>query len=312
MFWLSLLNLGLLLALWWSHLNLSEGRYWLATLAAYIPQHPYGIPAGLLLLGALWRRTPGAVALNLFALGFWLLALMGFALPKPAASGSPALRLMSYNVRLDNADKVGRIAQAIRAERPDALCMSEVFDWGAQQLSREFPGWYWRQAREVAIFSRHPLQNVVVRPMPGNPRQILEADLVIGDRRLKLVCVHQIAATLIDRRTRRPRFDTFLAEDRVRDDTTRLLLNVAAQSQHPVAVAGDFNTPPRVGVYRTMQAQMTDVWAARGFGLGFTYSSSRPLLRIDYIWTKGLGAGRVWVPRTGASDHFPLVADLVW
>jgi vancomycin resistance protein VanJ len=310
--WLSLLNLGLLLGLWGSHLELAEGPYWLATLAAYIPQHPYGVPAVLLLLWALGQRNFYSMALNLFALAFWMLALMGFAIPKPMTASGPTVRLMSYNVRLDRADRVERVVQAIRAEQPEALCLSEIFDWGAEVLSREFPGWYWQQAREVAIFSKYPLENVVVHPMPGNPRKILEADLLIDGRRVKLVCVHYIAATLIDRRTRRPRFDTFRAEDPIRDNTTTLLLDIAARSPHPIVVAGDFNTPPRVGVYRMLQRQMTDAWATGGLGLGFTYSSSRPLLRIDYIWLKGLEVARVWVPQTQASDHFPLVADLTW
>ena len=101
---LSWLNVVVLLGLWWSHLNLAEGVYWLPTLAAYIPQYPYAIPALLLLLGSLFGRNWSATIINLFGLGFWLMALMGFAFPKPVENSSQTLRVMTYNILYSNKD----------------------------------------------------------------------------------------------------------------------------------------------------------------------------------------------------------------
>ncbi|MCC7354684.1 MAG: endonuclease/exonuclease/phosphatase family protein [Anaerolineae bacterium] len=73
---------------------------------------------------------------------------------------------------------------------------------------------------------------------------------------------------------------------------------------------------PRV-VPRLLRAGYVDAFAARGQGAGETYSTTRPLVRIDYIFIPeaehevlrscqrwDAGAARV------ASDHFPVLAEL--
>jgi endonuclease/exonuclease/phosphatase family metal-dependent hydrolase len=82
-----------------------------------------------------------------------------------------------------------------------------------------------------------------------------------------------------------------------------------------VVVAGDFNDTPGSRTWTAMAEQFDDVWLLAGAGDGFTFPSTGPDRRIDYIWL-GKGAPlrplRSWVPRTGASDHLPLVVELVW
>jgi hypothetical protein len=56
-----------------------------------------------------------------------------------------------------------------------------------------------------------------------------------------------------------------------------------------------------------MKAAFQDAWEAVGVGDGFTYSSDRPVRRIDYVFhSPGLTPVRAWVPSSLASDHLPL------
>ena len=145
--------------------------------------------------------------------------------------------------------------------------------------------------------------------MPGNPRKILQAKIRVLGQIITLLNAHYITVTTIDRKKRRPRFDTAPFEAKVRSDTTQLLLDIAAQNQN-VIVAGDFNTPPRINLYNRLRSQMTDAFAAAGRSLGYTYPARQPLLRIDYIWLKNLKPLRTWVPSIVASDHLAVVAEV--
>lgn len=89
------------------------------------------------------------------------------------------------------------------------------------------------------------------------------------------------------------------------------LLNVTRRISGPLIVAGDFNTPPRGEVYRRMSADLTDAFGYAGWGVGYTFRSDVPAMRIDYVFLgNGVRAERCWTPHTEASDHLPLVADV--
>ena len=82
----------------------------------------------------------------------------------------------------------------------------------------------------------------------------------------------------------------------------------------PLVVAGDMNTPPASRYYRRMSSRMTDAFAARGLGFGYTWlwRGRWPLLRIDYIWCGGgVRPVRCFTGYAEVTDHRQLVADVV-
>ena len=87
-------------------------------------------------------------------------------------------------------------------------------------------------------------------------------------------------------------------------------------AEEPVILCGDFNTVPRSEPYRMAAARLRDVQRRpHGRRTLKTFSSSRPLMRLDHIFVSShLEAVAVAVPRTTltrvASDHLPLLADL--
>lgn len=89
-----------------------------------------------------------------------------------------------------------------------------------------------------------------------------------------------------------------------------LALALNADAKTPLVLCGDFNTPPRGLFYRRLRAQLNDGFAQAGNGLGLSFPSRFPLLRIDYVWTRGARAVAVRVDKAGASDHRMVIADV--
>jgi endonuclease/exonuclease/phosphatase family metal-dependent hydrolase len=83
------------------------------------------------------------------------------------------------------------------------------------------------------------------------------------------------------------------------------------QSKYPEIFCGDFNEVPTSFIYHQLKGDRTDAFTAGGFGIGRTFSSLSPTLRIDYILAdpqfEVIQAKRDRVP---LSDHFPVIADL--
>jgi endonuclease/exonuclease/phosphatase (EEP) superfamily protein YafD len=62
-----------------------------------------------------------------------------------------------------------------------------------------------------------------------------------------------------------------------------------------------------------MKESFLDAWEAAGAGDGFTYSSTDPKSRIDYIWLHPANHWRVLkaqVLSSEASDHLPVLVEL--
>lgn len=84
----------------------------------------------------------------------------------------------------------------------------------------------------------------------------------------------------------------------------------------PLIVCGDFNSGPRSKVIRHLQGRLRDAQsAARGHKPRPTFSSVKPLLRIDHVFvSRHFTVERVDLPDTPtariASDHLPLFVEL--
>jgi endonuclease/exonuclease/phosphatase family metal-dependent hydrolase len=77
-------------------------------------------------------------------------------------------------------------------------------------------------------------------------------------------------------------------------------------------VMGDMNAQPGDPEMELFsQAGLVDSWREAGEGDGFTFSSTNPYERIDWIWhTPDIRATSAHVPATTASDHRPVVTTL--
>lgn len=319
---LSWANLAALVLLWLAETFVAE-RAWPTILLTYMPQGPLLAPVAPLLLVSLFRREGRACLVNLGAAAFGLVALLGFrwALPPLVATTDPVVRVMSFNIEHGKAG-AAKIAEAVRDARPDIVCFQETNAY--QQLPDPVPGLrralggaypFFARHGELLIVSRHALvgQSVLPLAQTRTRRPALQAVLEVEGQQVTIINVHLATAvsgaSLANRRVSLP---SYLRETAaVRAEQVSALRGWARAVETPLIIAGDFNTPPRGRVYRSMTRSFADAFARRGRGGGYTFPADRPQMRIDYLWTaNGARAQSAVVWPVRISDHRPLVAEI--
>jgi endonuclease/exonuclease/phosphatase family metal-dependent hydrolase len=230
-------------------------------------------------------------------------------------------RVMTYNIHhgqgTDGQIDLKRIAALIKNEKADIVALQEVDRGTVRTGRRDLPtelakltGMNFHFAKNIdyqggeygnAILSRFPIletTNLLYQKLhPHEQRGLLQAVLDVGGRKLLFLNTHL---------------------DYHENDAQRLL-NVKQMKQAlnahpklPVILCGDFNETPGSRVYKGLSEFLTDTWKQVGKGTGFTFSSSGPFKRIDYIWLSKIRPFKTWIPKATASDHLPIVAEFTF
>jgi endonuclease/exonuclease/phosphatase family metal-dependent hydrolase len=96
-----------------------------------------------------------------------------------------------------------------------------------------------------------------------------------------------------------------------RADQAEIVHAAITRAPYPTIVCGDFNDVPNSYTYFTIKGNMQDAFLKKGFGIGRTFISIAPTLRIDYILAdKQFEILQFDMVDEGLSDHIMLVADL--
>jgi endonuclease/exonuclease/phosphatase family metal-dependent hydrolase len=91
----------------------------------------------------------------------------------------------------------------------------------------------------------------------------------------------------------------------------RIVREELEKSPYPKIMTGDFNDVPNSYSYATIRNDMQDAFLQKGFGIGRTFTSLSPTLRIDYIFaSKDFSVDQFNRLVKNYSDHYMLVADL--
>lgn len=262
-------------------------------------------------------------------------ALAPSAGPAPAlrASAGCTLRIATFNVHY--AGDPEAIADHIRASTEiasaDVLLVQETRAYDGEPTTRTqriadglAMTWSYAPARTLpeggthgnAILSRWPLEHVAVRRLPyieqpyhPEHRSAIAADVVLGDRRVRVVDLH---------------LDVRLGPvDRVRqlDPATR-------DTDERLLVGGDFNTNPWMWVGsivpltgsqavlgQDQAAVIDDFMAARGFA-GAVAPDVNTMripgfsMRLDNLYARGMSILAAGVEYVDGSDHWPLWFDV--
>jgi vancomycin resistance protein VanJ len=279
------------------------------------------VPAALMLRSR-WIYVVTALPLVVF------LALFGARLvPRvgSAVAGGTPLRVETFNQLFNNTNTQGLLT-AIRDEQADVVALQELAPPVAEAMQRDLSTIYPYQVLApannvggVGLLSRYPLE-----PADGvDGAQGQWAILRVGIQKIWVANVHVHFSGIS--RLRSQRFGS-LPYFRMYDTSGRLFqVNALRQAARKVSggliMMGDFNTGDREPGHALLTSELHDAFAETGWGFGFTFPNDKrvgpitipvPLVRIDYIWTKG----RV-VPVTthvncddGGSDHCMVVADL--
>ncbi len=309
----------------WGVENLVGERMGLSTLLAYSPQHGWGFLPAVCGLIALKRRRFRLAWGNGAALVFWAWVLMGLKWHPFASTSKQSVRVVTYNVALREW-QAKQLAGEIAAQRPDIICLQESRrtypperagenDVG-QAIKRHFPGWHIESAGDTCVLSRFPVVSSRAHPLRLG-RRTLDVHVQTPHGTLRVLSTH-ISTSFSGQAHYRGLFGQLremvpnaqrAAQVRL-DQIGPLDRALDADTKTPLVLCGDFNTTPRGLFYRHLKSRLNDGFAQAGNGLGLSFPSRFPLLRIDYIWTRGARATSVRVAPVGKSDHRMIVADV--
>ncbi|GAA1983966.1 endonuclease/exonuclease/phosphatase family protein [Isoptericola halotolerans] len=258
--------------------------------------------AGLGLLAVLRRTALGGLAV-LFATGVWLWVCLPFL--APAASGGGDLVVVLHNVADTNTDPAWT-ARVLLGPEPDVVTLVEVTPELADEFERSFAQALPHSALQgtVGVWSRHPITDadpVDLRP-PGVDTS--------WDRGLRVVLDTPGAPGLAVYAVHLPsvRLGAQGLTSGPRDDSLRMLGDVlAADGARAVVVGGDFNTVLADGAFDPVLAQVETPPGS----LGFTFPARLPAVRIDHVLARGAEVTGISTLGRTASDHLPVVADVV-
>ena len=229
---------------------------------------------------------------------------------------------MTYNIHvgigMDKKLDLARIAGVINAQHPDLVGLQEV-DRGVQRTQRideiaelakltrmnsdfAFNLRYQGGQYGVAILSRFPIISMDHR-FYQNTREAERRGFIRGEVRIGGLTVNFVTTHL----------DYQYEDGRLFE--AQQLLSALKEVRGPLILVGDFNDIPSGQAYQLMRHQFDDAWAeSRAKDEGFSYPTDKPSKRIDYIFFRAkdrVRTKRAWIVETQASDHVPVVADLV-
>ncbi len=248
-------------------------------------------------------------------------------------SGEP-LTVMTFNTagfHHFNRDKPATVQpyrQLFKDANPDILCVQEVYTDGALQgmlASTELKNYY--KSFGTAVFTRFPISETGNVQLDTFGSFAAWVDLNINGHALRVYSVHlksnQFSRTALevarhgDIREKRTWsqikfiFSRYSAFVQVRAQQVQRLAAHIRQCPHPAVVCGDFNDTPISYIYNCIPENLQDSFKARGNGFGFTFASTFPFLRIDYVFVdKSIRVLRHKVLRNTLSDHKPVLVNL--
>jgi endonuclease/exonuclease/phosphatase family metal-dependent hydrolase len=245
------------------------------------------------------------------------------------AAREQSLRVMSYNVQYGN-EGLDSVIAVINDEKPDIVGLQELdVHWDARsrfvnqaELIAKGTGMEYRFARiyqlpgsdstkpprefGVGILSRFPIvsftnhtitrlstqeENPVPKPLPG----FLEAILDVNGTKVRVFDVH------LD----------FRRDPAVRKQQVADMLAAMGSAPMPTLMFGDMNARPDAPELEPLFQKLRDSWPYSQ-GPGLTGPARNPAGKIDYIlMSSDFRVAKTWVPKVYASDHFPVVAELV-
>ena len=238
-----------------------------------------------------------------------------------------------------------RMMEELQATDADILCMQEFFHSNAPgwypnltYISKQlkYPYYYFSHDFDGdnhyignVIFSRFPIidSGLVRFPRPSLPEALMHADINVNGDTFRVFTTHLQSLQLMAR--------DYEAIDHIKGGDAGMIGNsktiysklrkgisyrklqtdvvqkVTGDSPYPALLCGDLNDVPNSYTYYSVRGEKQDVFLAKGFGIGRTFSAISPTLRIDYIFAdKQFRIDQVKRVVRNYSDHYMLVTDL--
>ncbi len=295
--------------------------WWVVTALLYLPRWIFLLPALLVLLALCLARDVRGVSVCALALGLVTLPLLGVSLRATVVAhsraGKQSLRVFSYNVARGKHHR--HLAAAIRAADADLLLFQEWTPALNASIQALLPSHQRAVVDQFAFFSRHPIVATEGTPaeLPESPdgRAFASATVASPLGEIVVFNVHPVSPR---RGFERLRHDAWSeearrsvdAESRMRELQMTALATATRATELPTIVGGDTNLPGLSRIFARSLGHFDDGFAEVGRGLGHTYPSARPWMRIDRVLARRpLAFDRFEVlPFPHGSDHLPVLA----
>jgi|SRR5580704_2797629 vancomycin resistance protein VanJ len=307
-------------------------RWWLTTVALYLPRLTLAAPLPFLVAGLVLCRRSRWLWTQALSVLLLLFPLMGLAVPVPHAEGkTPSIRVLSYNINsaLGGVDK---LAEEIDRYSPDVVLLQE--NNGSEDLKGALRSRYptVEASGQFLVATRFTITSTTDPerlPFDGRARspRFLEYVMETPLGRIAFFNVHPISPredfyVLRGRGLRREILSghlfsgdaapAILANAGLRGLQVQAISEAVRRTTDPAVIAGDTNLPGLSLIFGRNLSGFRDGFAEAGSGFGYTYPNDRrPWMRIDRILTTdALRFVRFQVGTSPASDHLCVVADL--
>lgn len=277
------------------------------------------LPGVVLGVGAAVARRPRSLVLFAVPALAWIWSYGALFVPGGTPPVAPDLRVASYNTYV-HSPSIASVDALVAQARPDVLLLQEVFPQRAERLVASLGDRYPHHTvvqspgvGGVMVLSRFAI--LETRPVslstPGT-RETAVVVVEVDGQPIQVVPVHLTSPCPTCGASMTERLE--LEGDRRPAELASVLR--ALDPRVPAIIGGDFNSTERSEPYRLLtHVGFEDPHRAVGQGPGFTWPNDQlpfPVLRIDWILTRGLVAVDAWVGDGGTSDHRPVLTDLAF
>ena len=237
-----------------------------------------------------------------------------------------------------------KMLEQIQKQNPEILCLEEFFHSPdsafynniSEIKAMGYPYYYFSydpdgdfQYIGSAIFSKYPMLDTgLVRYFrPSMTEALVHADIKVNDDTIRVFTTHLQSVQFRQKDYEAIReiksaedslinnSKTVLAKLRkaiiLRSSQADIARQIMDDSPYPAIFCGDLNDTPNSYTYFTIRGDMQDAFLQKGFGIGRTFSSVSPTLRIDYIFAdQNFRVSQFTRVVKYLSDHFMLMADV--
>ena len=268
----------------------------------------------------------------------------GFSKRKPENS----FRIVNWNVQsfnglTKNKDAKTRVrievAESILRHNPDIICLQEfntassenniaLFSkiYPYQFFSKDYRGATGNYQSGCIVFSKYPVIDSLRIEFPAEG-SLIYIDILKGADTLRIFTTHLQSfkfkkddyrdiehikesdpETISASRSLMRKMKQAYQKRGVQADIVQKALSL---SPYPSVICGDFNDVPNSYTYFNIKQNWQDAFLQRGFGIGKTFISLAPTLRIDYILAgKQFQIRQFDMVDEALSDHIMLMADI--
>jgi endonuclease/exonuclease/phosphatase family metal-dependent hydrolase len=237
------------------------------------------------------------------------------------------------------------IFETVKTYNPDVVCMQEFsqYDSATQAFNhvkrmQQLGYTYYLHSEDykkvkanfingVAIFSKTPLSNTSRQRFTSNAESIINASVVHNNDTINIYTTH-LQSYKLNRTDLRniknfanPKdsaiyasgglFQKFKRSVINREDQSKQIIPLLNQSPYPAIFCADMNDVPNSNTYWNIRGKLNDAFLEKGNGIGRTFISLAPTLRIDYIFTdKQFAVKQFNIDDNRFSDHLAIIADV--